>query len=70
MHSMKAPFPILVTELGIVTEVRLQHPKKALSPILVTEYIEFSKVIDSGITMSPEYFSLPEVTVAVVSEMS
>ena len=34
---MKAPTPILVTELGIVTEVRPMHKKKALSPILVTE---------------------------------
>ena len=34
----KAPSPILVTELGIVTEVRLLHSQKALSPILVTEF--------------------------------
>ena len=34
---MKAPTPILVTESGIVTEVRLLHPQKAYSPILVTE---------------------------------
>ena len=32
----KAPSPILVTELGIVTEVRSQL-QKAPSPILVTE---------------------------------
>ena len=37
MQVSKAPPPILVTELGIVTEVRPRHQKKALSPILVTE---------------------------------
>ena len=37
MHSSKALSPILVTELGIVTEVRLLHLAKASSPILVTE---------------------------------
>ena len=36
LQLKKAPYPILVTELGIVTEVRL-HSKKAKSPILVTE---------------------------------
>ena len=36
-HQEKAPSPILVTELGIVTEVRLVQPLKANSPILVTE---------------------------------
>ena len=34
---MKASIPILVTELGIVTEVRPTHSQKAHSPILVTE---------------------------------
>ena len=33
----KAIFPILVTELGIVTEVRPLRPQKAPYPILVTE---------------------------------
>ena len=66
----KAQPPILVTELGIVTEVRPLHPEKAQYPILVTECFEFSKVIDSGITMSPEYSFSPDVTVAVVPEMS
>ena len=28
---------MLVTELGISTEVRLEHPRNALSPMLVTE---------------------------------
>ena len=32
----KAYAPIVVTLLGIVTEVRLIQPEKALSPILVT----------------------------------
>ena len=33
----KAMSPILVTELGIVTEERLVQPKKVRYPILVTE---------------------------------
>ena len=37
LQPEKAAFPILVTELGIVTEVRLWHLQKALFPILVTE---------------------------------
>ena len=37
MHSSKAQYAILVTELGIVTEVRLLQPEKAPYPILVTE---------------------------------
>ena len=70
MHPEKTPSPILVTELGIVTEKRLVQLLKASFPILVTEYFEFPKVIDSGITMLPEYSFQPEVTEAVVSEMS
>ena len=38
LQPAKAPSPILVTELGIVTEVRPLQPKKAYSPILVTEF--------------------------------
>ena len=34
---MKASLSILVTELGIVTEVRPLHPEKEKDPILVTE---------------------------------
>ena len=34
---MKAPPPILVTELGIKILVNDSHPPKAHSPILVTE---------------------------------
>ena len=37
VHPEKAQSPILVTELGIVTEVRLLQLKKAQPPILVTE---------------------------------
>lgn len=33
---MKAPFPILVTLLGIVMLLRVSHLPKAYSPILVT----------------------------------
>ena len=35
VHSAKAKFPILVTLLGIVTEVK-EQPQKACSPMLVT----------------------------------
>ena len=37
VHEMNAPSPIVVTELGIVTEVRPEQPEKTLFPILVTE---------------------------------
>ena len=37
LQPEKALSPILVTELGIVTEVRLLQPQKASLPILVTE---------------------------------
>jgi len=39
----KAPDPILVTELGIVTEVRSSHPEKVLSSML---FIEFGMLTD------------------------
>ena len=35
---MKAYSPILVTEFGIVTDVKPLQPEKAQSPILVTEF--------------------------------
>ena len=35
---LKAASPILVTEFGIVIDVKLLQPEKALSPILVTEF--------------------------------
>ena len=37
VHPSKAFSPMLVTELGMVTEVRSVHLKKAYSPMLVTE---------------------------------
>ena len=36
-QELKAPLPIDVTELGIVTEVSFEQPENALSPIHVTE---------------------------------
>ena len=36
MHPLKASPPIVVTLLGMVTEVRELQPMKALSPIVVT----------------------------------
>ena len=35
---LKALFPILVTEFGIVIDFKLSHPRKALVPILLTEF--------------------------------
>ncbi len=35
----KQLFPKLVTELGMVMEVKLQQPAKQPSPKLVTEYV-------------------------------
>ena len=37
VQPKKAPFPILVTELGIVIDVKPLHSEKALFPILFTE---------------------------------
>ena len=37
-QSQKAIFPILVTELGIVTDFKLLQPSKVLFLILVTEF--------------------------------
>ena len=36
MQLAKTPCPILVTLFGMVIEVRLEQPEKALFPILVT----------------------------------
>ena len=38
MQYWKAFFPILITEFGIVTDVRLLQLEKIPSPILVTEF--------------------------------
>ena len=54
----------------MVMDIKPLQLENAQFPILVTEYFEFTKVIDSGITMSPEYLLSPDVTVAVVPEMS
>ena len=35
---LNASFPIIVTELGMVTDVRLLQPENTLSPMLVTEF--------------------------------
>ena len=49
--------------------MRPLQPEKALSPILVTEYIEFSKVIDSGITITlEEYGAVYGISVQAVEE--
>ena len=37
-QPVKAPYPIFVTELGIVTEVRAEQLSKAYAPILVTPF--------------------------------
>ena len=38
LHPYNMPSPILVTEFGIVTDVKPLHSEKAKSPILVTEF--------------------------------
>ena len=63
----KAPPLILVTELGIVTEVRLVHSKKASDLIIVTLYTLPYTVIVLGIVISPVYLLSPLVTSAVFS---
>ena len=67
LHSKKAPYPILVTEFGMVTDVKPLQFSKEQAPINVTVYSFPSTVIELGITTSPEYFSSPKVTAAVLS---
>ena len=38
MHAKKVPYAILVTEFGIVTDVKPLQDAKAELPILVTEF--------------------------------
>ena len=45
---------MLVTLLGMVTEIRPLQPKKAQSPMLVTLYVLLLKIMDSGIATEPE----------------
>ena len=66
LQLSKAPYSILVTEFGMVTDVKPLHLLKASFPILVTVYSFPLYVIELGITTSPEYFSSPEVTAAVL----
>ena len=55
----KAYFPIVVTELGMVREVKLLHPQKAFSPILVTES---GMITDCNLVQSKKVLSLISVT--------
>ena len=66
VHQEKADLPILVTEFGMVTDVKPLQYWKAHLPILVTGYSFPFDVIELGITTSPEYFTIPEVTSAVL----
>ena len=66
MHPAKAPSPMFVTDLGMVTDVRPVHPEKAKCPIvetvlgIVTEVrlvqplktMSLIAIIPSGITKS------------------
>ena len=70
LHPLKASYSMLFTELGIVMEVRSLHQEKASCPMLVTEYVFPSYRTDGGITISPLYFSLPDVTSTVKSEVT
>ena len=66
LHPQKAFFPILVTEFGIVTDVKPLQNLKA-SPILVTVYSSSFTFIEDGIIMLPEYFPSPTVTSAILA---
>ncbi len=48
-QEAKAPYPIEVTLLGIVTDAKCTRYPKAISPILVTLYSTPLYVTDSGI---------------------
>ena len=50
LQKVKALSPMLVTLLGMVTEVRLLQPSKANSPMLVTLYVWLLYVTDEGIS--------------------
>ena len=60
-QSQKAPFPIVVTELGMVRDVKPEQPEKAESPIDVTP---------SGITvvLHPVINSLVEVFITALQD--
>ena len=51
-----------MTESGIITDVKLKHPSKALSPIVVTVYSVplTSSVTVVGMVISPDK-SVPDV---------
>ena len=66
LQPEKADSPILVTELGIVTEVRPLHSEKANLSILVTGYSTSFTLIEEGIVISPEYILSPFVTSATL----
>lgn len=60
-----------VTELGMVTEVSPEQPRKASSPMEVTEYVAPLYAIVSGMTISPLYLLLYiQPTLAVLSYLS
>ena len=67
LQPWKALSPILVTEFGMVIDVKPLQAWKASLSILVTVYSFPSTVIELGITTSPEYFTSPEVTSAVLA---
>ena len=63
---MKASLPILVTEFGIVTDVKLLQFSKVLFPILVTLNSVSFTFTNDGIVMSPVYRLSPFVTSAIL----
>ena len=66
VHSRKAPSPMLVTLLGMVTLVRPVQPQKAFSPMLVTDFPSIS----DGIVIAPLADPLQSVMVIVPSELT
>ena len=55
VHPRKASEPILVTEFGIIIDVKPEQSKKALSPILEILYSTSFITMEDGISILPEY---------------
>ena len=64
---LNALTPILITELGIVMEVRLVQPLNALSYIHATGYVTpLASVIVSGIVIAPDALALTTTFASVI----
>ena len=68
LQLWKAELPIVVTELGIVTDVKLEHSLNAPLPIAVTGYVMPEYSTDFGIMTEPP-FSDPITVTVIPSEL-